>query len=221
MVKTVGDMLTIMRNVTGRNDAADPMFTDVKMIQWLSDFYQLIMGQEARFFDMNNWYEFVLPAGQDEWPIDMNVGGAVNRTVLRAPAYVDGFVCGFTVDPANFYYLWPETQEYEESRPTYILFYDHKLIFRAPPDKNYDVKIASIDLLEPLTSTAKPGDVGIQIQEDYWWRYVAYGASIDLLQDYNEMDRVAEVMPAFLRYKNIVYSRTMTQLDIQRSNPTF
>ena len=50
------------------------------------------------------------------------------------------------------------------------------------------------------------------IAEDFWFRYLAYGAAIDMLSDSGEFEKVAQVMPLFERYKGIVNARTYTQM---------
>ncbi len=63
--------------------------------------------------------------------------------------------------------------------------------------------------------------LGTPIANDYLWRYIAYGASKDLLNDYGETDKVRSIMPAFIDYKAKVYARTMQQQMNQRSLPRF
>lgn len=217
MSKTVADVLPIMRNVTGREDSSDPAFSDSVMIGYINDFYQLIMGQEVQLFDEEGWYEFNTIADQSVYPVNMNVNEATSiyRNVLLNPCYVDGFQAELTLSPQTFFAKWPETQTYQPTRPSYLLYYDNEITLRSPPDKEYLVKIMAYKVNHELTQQ------GSVIEQDYWWRYIAYGASIDLLNDYNESERVAEVMPAFMRYKNIMTARTMKQLSNQRTWPCF
>jgi hypothetical protein len=55
MVKYASDLITIMRNVTGRVDNTDPQFTDEIMLGYLNDYYQLEMGQELRLKELRTW----------------------------------------------------------------------------------------------------------------------------------------------------------------------
>ena len=212
MSKSAAQIITIMRHVTGREDNTDPQFSDTVMLGYVNDFYQLIMGQEVRLFELNTWYEFTLTANDDEYVIDLS---AIGDSILRPPAYVGGYQVEWLQSPQAFYSVWPQTQTYQPTRPQYILYYNNRLLFRAPPDDDYAVKIAAYKINATMPST------NTNITEDYWWRYVAYGAAIDLLTDYNELDRVTQLMPLFERYKSIVYARTMTQLSNQRTYPTF
>lgn len=59
------------------------------------------------------------------------------------------------------------------------------------------------------------------LQSDYIWRYVAYGAAIDLLYDYGEVDKALSIEPKYNRYRSLVYARTYQQQMNQRSTPRF
>jgi len=218
MPKTVQDVLTIFRNVTGRTDIQDPMFTDEIMIGYLNDFYQLIMGQEVRLFENKSWYEFNMTIGQSDYDVDTQATASTSTSgtsILRPPAYADGYWIAWYQDPKIFFNIWPETQVYDQARPTYVLYYDRKLIFRQPPDQAYHIKIANYTINPAINN------VGGEIAQDYWFRYIAYGAAIDLLNDYNELDRANNLMGAFNRYKNLVQARTYTQNTEQRAAPSF
>lgn len=59
------------------------------------------------------------------------------------------------------------------------------------------------------------------IRSDYLWRYVAYGAAIDLLTDYREFEVLPGIERKFEKYRGLVYARTMQQQQNQRSTPRF
>lgn len=59
------------------------------------------------------------------------------------------------------------------------------------------------------------------IQNDYLWRYIAYGASRDLLNDYGETDKASSIAAAFNDYRSKVYARTYQQQMNQRPTPRF
>ena len=63
--------------------------------------------------------------------------------------------------------------------------------------------------------------VDSQINADYLWRYIAYGAARDLLLDYGEVDKANGLYPAFNDYRSKVYARTYQQQMNQRSTPRF
>jgi len=200
MAKTLSDVADIVKKVTGRTDQSVSVNT---IYDYINDFYQHIAGQEVRLFENNSFYTFNTVASTDEYSIDLST---IGYSILKDPVYVDGYRVSFYVHPEVFFAKWPETQTYDEQRPEDVLWYDNKLTFRAPPDDAYEVKIAA------YTINAELDDASDNLQEDYWFRYIAYGAAIDLLADSGEFDKVSQVMPIFERYKSIVNARTYTQL---------
>lgn len=209
--KAGSDMITIMRNVTGRVDSSDPLFSDSVMMKYLNDFLNLIMPQDVRLYENKTWYEFNTVVDQSEYNINLDTLG---YTTLGPLAYVDGFRMEWFQSPGLFYGKWPETQTYTSQRPVDILYYDNQLVFRGPPDEIYEVKIQAY-AVESTVSTSTTVD------SPYFWRYAAYGAALDLFSDFGEMDQYQKYYPVFMRYKSLVYARTNQQLMSQRSTPTF
>lgn len=219
MAKSTADLVTILRNVTGRVDPSDPLFTDPIMIQYLNDFIQLEATQDIRIFKNKTWYEFtidentVIPVPIDLQTIVM-INGNVGASTLEPPAYVDGFDLWWFQNPAEFYLRWPETQTYTPQRPTAVLYYNNELTFRGPPDKEYLVKIAAYQVEVQLTPNGF-------LSQDYLYRYVCYGAALDIFSDFGETDKYNDIMPAFRRYRSLVYARTSAQYQNQRPSPEF
>ena len=59
MAKTAADLITILRNTTGREDASDPLFTDTIMLQYINDFIQLQSTQDIRIFKNKTFFFFL------------------------------------------------------------------------------------------------------------------------------------------------------------------
>jgi len=206
-------IVTIMRKVTGRIDANDPQFTDEIMLDYASKFINLVMPQEVRLYQYKSWYTFTLTTTTVD-PLPINLSN-INVSTLGPPAYAGGYELEWFQDPGRFYAKWPETQTYTAQRPTDVLYYDKKLVFRGPPDQDYVIKIQSYRTEIELTGTAN------NIEFDYMFRYIAYGASLDIFSDYGEMDEWNKYYPVFMRYRGLVYARTNQQLMSQRTYPTF
>ena len=219
MTKSAGDLILILRNVTGRVDASDPQFTDTIMLQYLQDFIQLQSTQDIRIFKNKTWYEFILDplTSPDPFPVDLQtiplIDGQIGASTIEPPCYADGFPVFWYQDPAEFYAIWPETQLYQPQRPTYVLYYNNELTFRGPPDKDYLIKIAAYQVEIQITN-------GV-LNQDYLYRYICYGAALDIFSDFGEMDKWREVFPAYQRYRALVYSRTYSQYQNQRPSPEF
>lgn len=219
MSKSPTDLINMLRNVTGRVDASDPLFTNQIMLQYLEDFSKLISTQDIRIFKNRTWWEFTLgTASPDPYPVVLEdlvlINGAVGASTIEPPAYADGFYIFWYQSPTEFYGIWPETQTYQPSRPTYVLYYNNELTFRNPPNRDYNIKIAAYQVEILFNSD------NVMVQ-DYLYRYIVYGAALDIFSDYGEMDKWNEIYPAFQRYRNLVYGRTNCQYQNQRPSPEF
>lgn len=218
MAKSVNDLIQILRNVTGRVDNSDPLFTNEIMLQYLQDFTRLQSTQDVRLYKNKTWYEFTLSTSSpDPFPVVLQdivlINGHVGASTIEPPCYADGFTVFWYESPAEFYGIWPETQTYQPQRPQYVLYYNNELTFRGPPDKDYLIKMAAYQVEVEITSDG--------INEDYLYRYICYGAALDIFSDFGEMDKWREIFPVFQRYRALVYSRTNSQYQNQRPSPEF
>lgn len=218
MAKTGPELIQILRNVTGRVDASDPLFTDAIMLQYLQDFIQLLATQDVRLYKNKTWYEFTYgPGNADPFPVDLQeivlINGHVGASTIEPPCYADGFTVFWYESPQEFYGIWPETQTYQPQRPTYVLYYNNELTFRGPPDRDYLIKMAAYQVELEITSDG--------LNQDYLYRYICYGAALDIFSDFGEMDKWRDIYPVFQRYRALVYSRTNSQYQNQRPSPEF
>lgn len=219
MTKYGSDVILIMRNVTGRIDASDPLFDDSVMLGYANDFLNLIMPQEVRLYENKTWWEFTIDENEED-PFQVNLQD-LKFTTIGPPAYVDGFELEWHQNPDIFFTKWPETQTYDAQRPEDVLYYDNELIFRGPLDQEYDFKFSAYKVEAQMVNSSNEADPNTALEFDYFWRYVAYGASLDIFSDYGEMDNYQRYYPVFRRYRSLVYSRTNQQLMSQRALPTF
>jgi hypothetical protein len=224
MTKYASDIISIMRKATGRMDASDPLFTDQIMLGYINDYYTLIMGQELRIKEKRTWWNFVIDVDDNDnvynpMPVNLQepIGApeGVQFTTIGPYCTADGFEVFWYEDPGLFYSIWPETQVYTPQRPTYVLYYNNELVWRGPPDRAYDIKINAYQVEIEMATEESP------ISSDYLWRYIAYGAAIDLLNDYREFDVAEMIRPRFEFYRSKVWARTMQQQQNQRSIPSF
>lgn len=220
MAITAGDLINILRNVTGRVDASDPLFTNEIMLNYLNQFLQLQSTQDIRIFQNKTWWEFLIdPTTPNPYPVDLQnivlADGAVGASTIEPPCYCDGFFVFWYQSPQEFYAIWPETQTYTPSRPTYALYYNNEITFRNPPNREYLVKIAAYEVIVQLS------DENDALRADYLYRYICYGAALDIFADFGEMDKYNQIFPVFQRYRALVYSRTNSQYQNQRPSPEF
>jgi hypothetical protein len=210
MAITQSDLITMLRNVTGRVDASDPLFTDEIMLNYLNQYTQLLSSQEVRLYKNRTWWDFVITDTTDNpYPVNLQTLGF---TTIEPPAYAEGFTLFWYESPAQFYFRWPQTQTYTPTRPTDVLYYNNELTFRAPPNTAYNIRIAAYRVEYEAATTEN---------EDYLFRFLVYGAALDVFADYGEMDKWRDIMPVFERYKSLVYARTYQQYQNQRTAPDF
>lgn len=226
--QSTGSVVQIMRNVTGRVDRNDPAFTDAIMIDYLNAFVQQEHPQEVRIFQNQTWWEFAIdPSTADPLPVDLDVLGF---STINAPAYVGyttppltSFTLFWYENPKQFYARWPWQQIFTPQMPTDVLYYNNQLTFRGPPDQTYNIRISAyrIDYSFEGGSNTNQGSIPQDVPQAYLTRYFAYGASLDILSDFGEMDKYNEVFQVYRRYRAQVLARTWNQLQSQRIAPDF
>ena len=226
--QSVGSVVNIMRNVTGRVDRNDPSFTDPIMIDYLNAFLQQEHPQEVRLFQNQTWWDFPIDEDtEDPLPVDLD---ALGFSTINAPAYVEyttepytSFTLFWYLDPKQFYARWPWEQVFTPQMPTAVLYYNNTLTFRGPPDQEYNIRISAyrIDYSFAGGTNTNAGSILADVPVAYLTRYLAYGASLDILADYNEMDKYNEVFQVYRRYRGQVLARTWQQYESQRTAPDF
>jgi hypothetical protein len=233
---SVDQIVEIMRNVTGRVDRNDPAFTQPIMIDYLNVFLQTEHPTEIRMFENRSWWDFTIDTTTpDPMTVDLD---ALGFSTINSPAYVsyadvslnpNTFPLFWYESPAEFYARWPWANIYVPQQPTSVLYYNNTLTFRGPPDQEYNIRIAAykIDLsfaggsIFNANSTLAGTSQDYDTPRSYLIRYLAYGASLDILSDYGEMDKWQEVFQVYKRYKGQVLARTWNQFSSQRTAPDF
>lgn len=222
--KSGSEVIQILRNVTGRVDASDPLFTDTIMLGRINDFINLEMPQDARLFENKTWWEFNIdPTTPDPMPVDL---ASLGFSTIGPPAYVwvdnevspsqiTRFDLWWYQDPGVFYAKWPQVTGVTPQRPQDVLYYNNTLTFRGTPNQEYRIQIQANAIQAILNS---PTD---ELSASYFWRYAAYGAALDLFYDFGEDDKAAKAMIPYNRYRSMVYARTNQQYQNQRPYPTF
>lgn len=222
-------VIQIIRNTTGRVDRNDPAFTDAIMYDYLNAFLQQEHPQEVQIFQNETWWDFVItPASLDPLPVDLDALGYASIGPLAYVGYPgvpnnNSFKMFWYTDPGDFYYRWPWGTVFTPQQPTYVLYYNNELTFRGPPDQSYNIRLSAykIDLSFAGGSNTNSQSILANVPNAYLARYLAYGASLDILSDYGEMDRYNEVFQVYRRYRGQVLARTWDQLSSQRTNPDF
>jgi len=227
---TKGAVIQIMRNVTGRVDENDPSFTEEIMTDYLNAFLQQEHPTECRIFENHTWWNFTIDeTTADPLPVNLDDLGFSTIGPLAYVSYADvslnpnTFKLFWYEDPGEFYYRWPWNNIFTPQMPTYVLYYNQELTFRGPPDQAYDIRISAykIDYSFSGGTSTNAGSILSNVPQAYLTRYLAYGAALDILSDYGEMDKYNEVFSVYRRYRGQVMARTWNQLQSQRTAPDF
>ena len=222
-------VIQIMRNVTGRVDKNDPAFTDEIMYDYLNNFVQQEHPQEVQLFQNRTWWTFTIDENTaDPLGVDLDALGYSTIGPLAYVGFTDAenpntFKMFWYTDPGDFYRRWPPNADFTPQMPTYVLYYNNELTFRGPPDQEYSVQIQAYKIdFSFIGGTNQNESSNLEnVPNSYLTRYFAYGASLDILSDFGEMERYNEVFPVYRRYRGQVLARTWNQLQSQRTGPDF
>jgi hypothetical protein len=209
MAKDLEDVITIMRRVIGQNDGDDANATQTILLDYVTNFYELQFPQDLKLFDLYTWWEFNTASGTDTYTFKDQ--GYSN---IGQPVYVNNIEINFYQDHKQFYDVWPLVDAGDEStgQPTDVLFYNDELLFRPQPDNTYAVKVLAYQ--QPQNT-----DSDTDLLQDYYLRYLAYGAALDYLADFGDFETYGPVKRVFDRYRDLVLRRTAVQRLQQRPMP--
>lgn len=163
-------------------------------------------------------------AGGFTTPTGTSLGGTID--------YATGSVVGlsFLVPPAVNVNIVCTYQTYFAARPQGILFYKTRpldnatvaardlvnmFVLRNVPDQVYLIKMQGIQIppeLINLTDVPFRPDLG---------PLIAYGASLEIFADFNQMDQYDQTLVQFNRYKDVSMQDTYEEYIYQRSVPSF
>lgn len=127
-------------------------------------------------------------------PIPSNTIGQVN--------YVSGaFTINFPVAPQAGADITVWVSQYNVGRPMHLLFWDNEFTVRPVPDNVYKVEVETyLTPMQFLISTESP-------KLNQWFQYLAYGVSLEILRDRQDMEGVANLMEGFKRQEALVLER--------------
>lgn len=222
MAKTFNDVITLMRRIVGENDGNDPDSTQDVLLDYVANFYKLIMGQEIKSFDLYTWFEFPTVVDEDTYQFKDVIQDDHGITNITPPIYAIDSNNGNTEvnyfqDPEQFYRRHPISNEQEDAgRPWDLLFFDNELLIRPKADQVYTIRIRAYKELFIPTSGGNL-DATANIDQDYFLRYIAYGASLDYLADFGNIEDYSKFEPIFKRYRNLVMMRKAKQATTQRT----
>jgi len=147
---------------------------------------------------------------------DNGVGGWTGDASAGAIGYTTGAISvTFTSPPAsgtNIIFSW---EPYTAQRPDSVLLYNNMFRFYQPPDTVYRARIKAYRLESAMSlSTDTP-----RLEE--WGPLIAYGAARQIVSDFGEMDKYAEISALYKEQLAYVMRRTHQNLLNERARPMF
>lgn len=162
--------------------------------------------------------------------VDNGTGGFVapNTGTIN---YLTGSVnLTFFVAPQNNANITASSETYMPNRPQAILYFPSRpladstqadldarnmFVLRPVPDQTYQVKMQGIQIPKALTS-----DGSVPFRVDLG-PLIAYGASLEIFADFNQMDQYEQTLTQYNRYKDVSMQDTFEEYLYQRSVPAF
>ena len=126
--------------------------------------------------------------------------------------------------------IFVASQTYMPNRPQGILYFPsttlagstaaelaarNMFVLRPVPDNTYLIKMQGIQIPKPLANTTD-----VPFRADLG-PLIAYGASLEIFADFNQVEQYQETMVQYERYKSVCMQDTYEEYLYQRSVPTF
>ena len=119
----------------------------------------------------------------------------------------------FNTAPDNGQNIYASFQQYQPGMPVAVLLYDNEFRFFPIPDTVYRAKIKAYAIPAALTlATDTP------VLEE-WGEAIAYGASRDIVTDFGEIERYAEITALYKEQIDYILTRTVQTLMNERARP--
>lgn len=210
----LSDIRTKARNLSGHKSAND--LSEDSLLDYINRYYQLVLPLELRPYELKTWFEFDTVASVEEYDLTSATYLLEDGYLtLEAPTTIGGYPLTLYLDPDEFYAKWPTTTTYDENRPTDVLFYEEKLLFRATPDDTYAAKFASWKRPAALSA-----DTDYPMQEE-WGSLICFGAAREIAEDYGDFETLQKLEPLYRQHKVRLNNKIHFQNVNQRSIPKF
>ena len=229
MARTVQSVLDVMRVAIGRRNESDPDASDETLLNYLNDFYSLIMPNDTKLFESFGTLTFTIDESNTTGVYTFNDVGADTEFInISQEAFislldpVDNSVSWNALpiyqDPGVFFQIWGINNDEVliPGYPTMLLFYDNEFTFRTIPNTSYLIKIFG------YKKNADFPDEDTNLPFDYWKRYLAYGAAVNYARDYRYDQQSRQLIEStFKSERKQMMNRTHCQIKNSRSFPRF
>lgn len=219
---TFSRVIDIMRRVVSRRNTTDNLSTNVEFQEYIGEFMRDLMPHEIKTFENFGTYSFNTIANTEEYLFNTGNGADIDGAIFEniGPiAYSDETIMTWYQDPAIFHSKWgfdTDVTTVQTSQPVDILFHSDRFILKPQPDDVYLIRIfgyrRNLDETDSSDANLIQDASGEDLPENYWGRYIAYGASLDYMYDFGyDAKRIATVETRYKHYKALVHSRTFNQ----------
>lgn len=147
-----------------------------------------------------------LPVPSPPSPLTNQYCGTVNYVTTQ-------FTVNFPVAPAQgtMINVWAAT--YQVGRPYNLLFWNNEFTVRPVPDNVYLCEVEAYQTPSQFMNTNQNPTL------NQWSQYIAYGASMEILRERQDMEGVANLSEGFKRQEALVLERQAVE-EIQQPNIT-
>src|SRR5690606_22811096 len=230
MTRTVQNVLDIMRRAIGRRNANDPNSSPQILTSHINDFYSLIMRNDVKLFENYGTLSFTIDESTDDGVYTFNDVGATPRLSNISIAAFISFLdpvdtsASWTSlqiyeNPGEFYSIWGinNTEILVRGYPTMMLYYGTEFVFRTLPEQPYLINIYGYKILEDFSD-----DVNEELPQDYWLRYIAYGAALNYARDFRFEDSdIAKIQRTFQSERKQLLTGMHNTVKVNRAFPRF
>lgn len=227
--RTVQDALDIMRVAVGRRNENDPDASDDLFLSYLNNFVSLKMPNDTKLFESFGTLSFTIDESNTTGVYTFNDVGASHEFInISQEAYisledpVDNSVSWNQLpiyqDPGEFFAIWGINNDeiLIPGYPTMMLYYGNEFTFRTIPNTSYIVKIFG------YKKNADYPTPDIDLDFDYWLRYVAYGAAVDYARDYRYDPESRQLIEnTFKSERKNQLTHAHNQVKMSRAMPRF
>jgi len=229
MTRTVQNALDIMRLAVGRRNQNDPDSSDATLLGYFNDFVSLSMPNDTKLFESFGTLSFTIDETNTTGVYTFNdVGASFEFMNISAEAYISILdPVGSSVswnrlpifqNPGQFFGIWGINNEdiLIKGYPTAMLYYGNEFTFRTIPNVEYLIKIYG------YKKNIDYPDADVDLDFDYWLRYVAYGAAVNYARDYRYEATARQMIEAtFKSERKLQLTHAHNQAKMSRAQPNF
>lgn len=103
----------------------------------------------------------------------------------------------------------------QQNQPNSFFFRNNEIILRPVPDGAYKVEYDAYIIPTAFIATNQSPKL------NYWWEYIAYGAAKKILEDRQDVDSLAVILPTFKEKETIIVEQTAIQDENMRANTIY